>query len=58
MKCEPKQTFSDNVVDLVARKINSLPGRVMVALKLMACFPSIKVDVSFLCAILQGLDMG
>ena len=56
--CRAKTNISDNVVDLVARKINSLPGRVTVVLKLMACFPSIKVDVSFLCAILQGLDMG
>ena len=47
--------ISDNVVDLVGQKINSLPDRVTAVLKLMACLP--QVDVHFLGTILQGLDI-
>ena len=49
--------ISENVVEFVAQKIQRLPERVATVLKLMACFPSTRVEVSFLESVLRGLVM-
>ena len=49
--------ISDNVVELVANKIERLPQNAVAVLKLMASLPSAQVDVSFLEPVLQGLNM-
>jgi len=56
-KIRSETEYSENVVEFVACKIQRLPGRVATVLKLMACFPSTKVELDFLESILQGLDM-
>lgn len=49
--------ISDNVVELVATKIQGLPAHIQTVLKVMACFPSNRVELALLQSILQGLDM-
>ena len=48
--------IGDNVVELVALKIQELPPHVATVLKLMACFPSNVVEVALLESIMRGLD--